>query len=96
MDVEIFARHIAPQLGVKVRFAGEEPIDKVTAQYNQQMDKILPEWGVEFVEIPRKQFQGEVISASEVRKELETGNWEKIKQIVPETTRKVLEEMSNE
>lgn len=96
LDVEIFARHIAPRLGVKVRFAGEEPIDKVTAQYNQQMDKILPEWGVEFVEIPRKQFQGEVISASEVRKALETGNWEKIKQIVPETTRKVLEEMSNE
>lgn len=34
LDIEIFARYIAPALNIKYRFAGEEPIDKVTKQYN--------------------------------------------------------------
>ncbi|MDR1012689.1 MAG: adenylyltransferase/cytidyltransferase family protein, partial [Lactobacillales bacterium] len=33
IDVEIFGEHIAPALGIKIRFAGEEPLDQITRQY---------------------------------------------------------------
>ena len=85
-DVEIFGQEIAPTLGITVRFAGEEPKDNVTRQYNETMKKILPRYGIEFHEIPRKTFGDEVISASSVREALKVGDFDKIKQLVPETT----------
>ena len=85
-DVEIFAKEIAPTLGITVRFAGEEPKDNVTRQYNETMKEILPRYGVEFREIPRKSFGDEPISASSVREALKTGDFDKIKNLVPETT----------
>ena len=86
MDVEIFGREIAPELGITIRFAGEEPTDNVTRQYNETMKKILPRYGVEFREIPRKTFGDEFISASKVREALKCGNFDKIKNLVPDTT----------
>ena len=86
MDVEIFAKYIAPTIGVNVRFAGAEPLDKVTNQYNQKMKEILPRYGIEFQEIARKEESGNVISASLVRKYLENKNFSAIKKIVPKTT----------
>jgi [citrate (pro-3S)-lyase] ligase len=85
-DVELFGRHIAPALGITVRFAGEEPLDKVTRQYNEAMRDILPRYGVEFVEIPRREEAGEPISASRVRKLLEAKDFDGIKRLVPDTT----------
>ena len=85
-DVEIFAKEIAPTLGITIRFAGEEPTDNVTRQYNETMKKILPRYGVEFCEIPRKNFDGEPISASKVREAFKAGDFDKIKNLVPETT----------
>ena len=85
-DVEIFGREIAPTLGITIRFAGEEPTDNVTRQYNETMKKILPRYGVEFCEIPRKTFGGKPISASIVREALKRGDFDKIKKLVPETT----------
>jgi [citrate (pro-3S)-lyase] ligase len=85
-DVELFGRHIAPTLGITVRFAGEEPLDNVTRQYNEAMRRILPQYGVEFVEIPRKETGGEPISASRVRKLLEEKDFKKTKELVPKTT----------
>ena len=38
-DVEIFGKEIAPTLGITIRFAGEEPTDNVTRQYNETMKK---------------------------------------------------------
>ena len=86
LDIEIFAKEIAPTLGITIRFAGEEPVDSVTRQYNETMRKILPRHGVEFREIPRKTFGNEVISASTVRKLLKSGDFDTIKNFVPETT----------
>lgn len=86
LDVEIFGRYIAPALGINIRFAGEEPLDAVTRQYNEQMHKILPQYGVAFEEIPRKQSGGAVISASRVRKLLQEKRFDEIKQLVPLTT----------
>ena len=85
-DVEIFGREIAPTLGITIRFAGEEPTDNVTRQYNETMKKILPRYGVEFQEIPRKNFGGEPISASKVRAALKVGDFDKIKNLVPPST----------
>ena len=45
-DVEIFGREIAPTLGITVRFAGEEPKDNVTRQYNETMKEILPRYEI--------------------------------------------------
>ena len=89
-DVEIFGREIAPTLGITIRFAGEEPTDNVTRQYNETMKEILPRYGVEFREIPRKTFGDEVISASTVRAALKNGDFEKIRNLVPRSTLRYL------
>ena len=86
LDVEIFATEIAPTLGITIRFAGEEPTDSVTRQYNETMRRILPLHGVELCEIPRKTFDGDPISASTVRELLKRGDFDRIKNLVPETT----------
>lgn len=96
MDVELFGREIAPQLGITVRFAGEEPLDNVTRQYNETMARILPEYGVNFEVIPRKETNGGVISASRVRKLLEENNFEEIEKLVPQTTLTYLHDLNLE
>lgn len=85
-DVRIFGRYIAPALQISKRFVGEEPMDAVTKSYNRTMHDILPEYGVEFIEIPRKEIDGNVISASLVRKLLKEHNFKEIAKLVPETT----------
>lgn len=92
-DIELFAGLIAPKLKIKVRFAGSEPIDKFTSNYNNMMSRILPEYGIEFIEIERmKGKSGDVISASFVRQCLESGNYKKIEEVVPYTTYEFLKE----
>jgi [citrate (pro-3S)-lyase] ligase len=90
-DVEIFAQKIAPALGITIRFVGEEPFDNVTRQYNAQMRRILPRYGIDFVVIPRKEQDGEPISASRVRKLLKSDELDKIKTLVPQTTYEYLQ-----
>ena len=85
-DVEIFGKEIAPELGITIRFVGEEPTDNVTRQYNETMKRLLPRYGIEFHEIPRKTFGEEIISASKVREALHAGDFDKIKTLVPATT----------
>lgn len=88
MDIWIFAQYIAPRLAITKRFVGEEPFDKVTRQYNEQMKSLLPEYGIDLIEIPRKNGGGgkQIISASMVRNLLEKKEWEQISMIVPDTT----------
>jgi len=85
-DVALFAKEIAPVLGITARFAGEEPLDLVTRQYNDAMRRILPTHGIEFVEIPRRETGGKPISASRVRRLLAEGDFESIAELVPEST----------
>ena len=86
MDVELFAKEIAPALGITIRFAGEEPNDRITKQYNDSMKNILPKYGIDFKVIPRKEIKGKVISASTVRKLIAENDLIKIKELVPEPT----------
>lgn len=85
-DVTLFAREIAPAAHIQVRFAGTEPLDTVTRQYNRTLAVILPQYGIRFEEIPRLEKCGEVISASKVRRLLEERKWDDIQQIVPDIT----------
>ena len=90
-DLEIFARHIAPTLNITVRFAGEEPYDVVTRQYNRDMEQVLPKYGIRFECVPRKCItEKEYISASNVRKYWMEGNREEVKCRVPESTYRYL------
>ncbi len=85
-DVTLFAREIAPCLNISARYVGEEPYDKVTRQYNDTLRAILPHYGIEFVEIPRKEWGGRPISASRVRELLKDRSFGEIEKIVPPTT----------
>ncbi|MCD8286035.1 MAG: NAD-dependent epimerase/dehydratase family protein [Clostridia bacterium] len=85
-DINIFASRIAPAFGITVRFAGEEPIDNVTNQYNATMKRLLPRAGIEFDVIKRKESEGAPISASRVRALLKESNFSEIARITPKTT----------
>lgn len=85
-DIEIFARHIAPALGITKRFAGEEPNCNITNQYNNTMKKIFPKYGIDFIEIPRKEYEGKPISASTVRNMMDKKDARSIKSLVPPAT----------
>lgn len=89
-DVRVFAEKIAPHLNIKYRFVGEEPEDAVTNEYNLAMKHILPENGIELIEIPRKKIDGRYISASKVRECLFNENIEELKRLVPRSTMSVL------
>ncbi len=86
LDLGIFSEKIAPALGIKKRFAGDEPLCPVTSNYNRFMSEILPSKGVEFEIIKRLENEGEPVSASRVRKLLLDEDYEGIKKIVPEAT----------
>ena len=91
-DVEIFAKYIVPVLNIDIRFAGEEPLDKITKQYNEAMERVLTSYGISFMDIPRREDSEGVISASRVRRLMEENKWEELKFLVPETTYQYLEE----
>lgn len=89
-DINIFADCIAGELHITHRFVGEEPEDRVTRVYNETMKRILPKKGIRIVELPRITIGSEIVSASRVRRYLETEEYEKAFILVPETTKEYL------
>jgi [citrate (pro-3S)-lyase] ligase len=85
-DVTLFAREIAPAANISVRFVGSEPFDRVTSQYNETLKDLLPRHGIELKEMARCEMKGEAISASRVRKLLESKDWDAIEALVPTST----------
>lgn len=53
LDLDLFARHLAPALGASVRFVGSEPTDPLTRRYNELMMESLPSSGIEVMQIER-------------------------------------------
>lgn len=86
LDVRIFGEKIAPALNIVRRFVGTEPHCPVTRFYNEQLKARLPKYGVEVIELPRLELDGEAVSASRVRRLLENGDFESLRPLVPETT----------
>lgn len=92
MDVDLFGLFIAPELNIRIRFVGEEPLDPVTRQYNESMRRRLPLYGVAFSEIARKESGSQVISASRVRRMLEAKDLTGLSALVPDTTLRYLQD----
>lgn len=82
LDLDLFRRHIAPALGATVRFVGTEPTDQLTRRYNQLMHEVLKD----VREINRLEKDSNAVSASRVRKAMEEGDMNTIRQLVPLTT----------
>ena len=82
LDLDLFRRHIAPALGATVRFVGTEPTDQLTRRYNQLMHETLKD----VREIDRLEKDGNAVSASRVRRAMEEGDMNTIRQLVPPTT----------
>lgn len=82
LDLDLFRRHIAPALGATVRFVGTEPSDQLTRRYNQLMHEALKD----VRETDRLEKDGYAVSASRVRKAMEEGDMNTIRQLVPPTT----------
>ena len=86
LDLDLFARHIAPALNVSTRFVGSEPTDAVTARYVELMTSLLPGQGIEVKVMNRITSNGSPISASAVRSHLTEGNFDSAAQLVPAST----------
>ncbi len=96
LDVQLFGQKIAPALGITRRYAGTEPNCPVTRQYNDTLRRMLPEYGIEFFEIPRMEMEGLAISASRVRELLSQGDFAALTALLPQTSLDLIEEIKGE
>lgn len=85
LDATLFKERIAPALQIKTRFVGEEPLSPVTEVYNESMRKIFSDT-LALTVVPRIELDGQVISATRVRKALKEDDFQTIKKLVPPTT----------
>lgn len=96
LDVQIFARYVVPELGIKRRYVGTENYCATTAAYNQAMKKILPGFGVEVIEITRKATAvsgtevPSFISASKIRDAIKMDKLGEVVNFLPDSTREFL------
>lgn len=86
LDIAIFLRYIVPALGITCRFVGTEPLCMTTAAYNRQMQKMLEQKGVRFIEVKRLEADEQPISASRVRHLMGLKEFDKLEKLVPATT----------
>lgn len=97
LDLKIFRQYIAPALNITHRFVGTEPLCQVTAAYNHKMHQWLDSSElaspkIQVVELARKQYQDQPISASKVRKLWGEQNWSELAHYVLESTFRYLEQ----
>lgn len=86
LDAAIFAERIAPALQLTRRYVGTEPISAVTEQYNRALIQRLPRDGIEVIEVPRLEMQGQPVSASRVRAAFHAGELDSVRALVPNST----------
>lgn len=93
LDVQLF-KSIAKALDIRVRFVGTEPSSVVTGIYNQMLYEELSKSAISLDVVPRLEIDGDVVSASSVRKAILENDMDKVKRLVPESTYNYL--ISNE
>ena len=93
-DVEFFGRVIAPAAQISIRFVGTEPDCRVTSLYNQQLQQVLPQYGILVEEVPRIETGGLPISASRVREFYKINDFASLKNLVPESSYDYLQNLS--
>ena len=91
IDQEIFTQYIAPVLNIKKRFVGQEQNDYITREYNKELKRNLPLYGIGLIEIPRfRNINGDEISAKTVRRAVEENDDELLEILVPESTLRLI------
>lgn len=93
LDLQIFWEKVAPLLHITLRTAGSEPFSELTADYNRQMQAILPQHGIDVQIIPRAACHDRAISATDVRKAFASGNLEGLQDLVPAAVCQKLEQL---
>ena len=96
MDVRLFAEKIAPELSVTRRYVGTEPECAVTGKYNKRMKALLPAYGIELIEIPRKENGGRAVSASRARELIASKQWTLLKELLPQSSMNAICEKEGE
>lgn len=94
LDLRLFGERIAPRLGITRRYVGSEPLCPITAQYNARMKALLPEYGVDVIEIARAEAAGAPISASRVRELIRQADFGALAPLLPPSTMRIIREKS--
>jgi len=85
LDATLFKDKIAPVLDISYRFVGEEPFSPTTNLYNEAMKQVF-KGSIKLEIIPRKSIEGNIISATKVRKAIKEGNEQLLLEFLPQTT----------
>lgn len=94
LDADLFVGRIAKDLGIKIRYVGDEPNDELTDSYNKALIERAKESNLEIRVIKRLEVDGKPVSASFVRKNL--NDMDLIKDYLPKTTIEILEEIKKD
>ncbi|SKA90377.1 [citrate (pro-3S)-lyase] ligase [Caloramator quimbayensis] len=86
LDAHIFGKYIAPVFNIVKRYVGTEPFCKVTEKYNNALLKILPSYNVEVELVERIKNSGNIVSASFVRNLIKKGDFNSIRNFIPDVT----------
>lgn len=90
LDLNIFCSWFARYFGITKRYVGSEPYCPVTSEYNRRMKAVLPQRGIDVIELARREINGSAISASRVRELLHKGQMPEVRSLVPDTTYRYL------
>ncbi|MDR1705276.1 MAG: [citrate (pro-3S)-lyase] ligase [Clostridiales bacterium] len=96
LDIALFAERFAKPLGIFRRYVGTEPSCVVTAGYNARMKELLPGYGIDVIEVQRREQNGQAVSASAVRALLAEGRLEEVRPLVPEAVYSYLKERNRD
>lgn len=85
LDSKLFIK-IAKELSITKRFVGDEELSPTTEIYNRTLLETLPKEGIELEIIKRKRLGSDIISASLIRKLIAEKSFDKIRELVPESS----------
>ncbi len=91
LDATIFSKRIAKDLKIDIRFVGDEPIDLMTANYNDNLNKSFEKNDLLLEKIDRIKDNGTYISASKVRRLIGEGRVKETYGLLPKSTIDFLE-----
>lgn len=94
-DAYVFAEYVAKLLHITHCFTGESPEGKMAKVHYEAMEEILPQKGVIFEKICKKEIGDEVVSASRVRKYLKEQKYIEAFSLLPDSTVRYLKEQLN-
>ena len=86
LDASIFGKYFCKSLNITRRYVGEEPYCNVTEVYNEALCEVLPRYGVEVLQVSRKEFNHIAISASRVRNLIKEDCISDLNKLLPQVT----------